>query len=405
MLDNKENEKYYITPSKMHGNKKFPMRCDFAFICYCPMPKIFKQYESMHQDIRYFVHSHPMHVMFCTNNSYNFVVVAEIYGGPMSVTTVEELHHYGVRKIIGIGFVGSFDPDLMIGDNLAAIHAMTESIPASAFYYQSDIMGIADVSDLFYERQNYHVFPMGLMSIDYGNDDVKIKHGKVWTTNGLYRETKKQVERAIRLDNNCVNMDTSLSLSTPSGRQLDTAWIHDGRCPAFFCTTSVSGQVFRTNLGQASVAAVRFRSTRAPLPLRPRLSHACGLPPDRLERRPDSSVGEALSSHHAGPDRRQRAALFARGDPALGAAARRGGARPHHWRRGVAAERDPGGAGVRGGPLHAGHRHRGDPRRVRGRHRRVGPARVAGHPLARGGPAPAGRPGPRGALAHPAGHR
>lgn len=191
-------ESFYITPAKLHGNKKFPFRCDFAFICYCPMPEIFKRYESMVDlGVRYFVHSHPMHVIFCRCDSYNFVVVSEVYGGPVSVTTVEELHHYGVRKIIGIGFVGSFNDKILIGDNVMALQSMADVVGTTPFYES-----IEQNESNF----NYNVYPTIWPECD---NKFNIKGVGIWTTNAFYRETKEQVEVAKTMGCDCVNMDTS----------------------------------------------------------------------------------------------------------------------------------------------------------------------------------------------------
>lgn len=194
-----EKETYYITPAKLHGARKLPQRCDFAFICYCPMPDVFKKYEIMVDQTRYFVHSHPMHVMFCQNNSYNFIVVSEVYGGPMSVTTVEELKYYGVNKIIGLGFVGSFDEEIKIGDN---IHAHQS---------QADVIGTTDyyVDEQIDNSTHYNVYPTLWHDYSENNNDVEIKGVGIWTTNAFYRETKEQVETAKNMGSQCVNMDTS----------------------------------------------------------------------------------------------------------------------------------------------------------------------------------------------------
>lgn len=105
----------YITPKKLLGNHALPIKCVIAFICYCPMPSAFDRYDlNIEKKERYFLHTHNNHVRFCHANGSDFVVIAEVYGGPISTTTVEELHHYGVSTIIGIGFVGSLYERLLI---------------------------------------------------------------------------------------------------------------------------------------------------------------------------------------------------------------------------------------------------------------------------------------------------
>mgnify|MGYP006057099035 CR=1 FL=1 len=112
----------HTTPRKLLGDQKLPITCNLAFVCYCPMPTIFEQYII---DVdttvdRYFIHTHNNHVKFCRYHDTTFVVVAEVYGGPVSVTTVEELNFYGIKTIIGLGFVGSLTFDLPTGSLIVA---------------------------------------------------------------------------------------------------------------------------------------------------------------------------------------------------------------------------------------------------------------------------------------------
>ncbi len=189
----------YITPIKFHAkDKKFPIRIDFAFICYCPLPDIFKKYEVEISSIRFFVHTHQFHVMFCSHNSYNFVVVSEVYagpvsvvyggpvsevyGGPVSLTTVEELFH--------CGFVCSFDDNLKIGNNIFVRKALVE-MGTTPHYMDTKI------SD-----NNCITYPSG-------SDSLDLPHGSVWTTNAFYQETEDDVIYAKQKACNVVNMDTS----------------------------------------------------------------------------------------------------------------------------------------------------------------------------------------------------
>ena len=56
-----------VTPKKIHGNKKFPINCEIAFMCFCPEIELFKQYkiECAHK-YRYFLHIQNNNILFCT---------------------------------------------------------------------------------------------------------------------------------------------------------------------------------------------------------------------------------------------------------------------------------------------------------------------------------------------------
>lgn len=199
-LNNDSEKIYYVTPKKIHRNKSLSYDCDFAIICYCPMQKLFDRYEIKSskrtidgEEIRYFLHSHPLMVKHCEANSYKFIVVSEVYGGPVSVTTVEELFFYGVRKIIGIGFVGSMRNDLYpMGTNLFVDRALVEQ--GSTPHYLDD-------PEILFVSGSENKLSMV--------NDVLIPNATVWTTNAIYKETKKDVERVTGLGCHVVNMDTS----------------------------------------------------------------------------------------------------------------------------------------------------------------------------------------------------
>jgi purine-nucleoside phosphorylase len=210
----KQNLKPYITPNKMHGNKKLPgtNSFDFAIICYCPQPKIFDQYKvfdkqwvlneqgiNVENQTRYFIHSHPMHVIFCscTNSKgkkKDFIVISEVYGVAMSTTTVEELVFYGITDIIGIGFVGAFDNNLKIGDNVCAKSALIED-------------GLKSTEK--YSKPN----------INFDPELITKNLVTIWCTNTLYQEYHHDVVRAINMKCSVVNMDTSHLYLT--AKQLD----------------------------------------------------------------------------------------------------------------------------------------------------------------------------------------
>lgn len=188
IMDNKRNSEPYITPRKLLREKVLPIECKLAFICYCPMPVFFEQYK---QDVtlmdRYFIHTHNSHIMFCNYLGINFIVIAEVYGGPVSVTTVEELKYYGIDTIIGVGFVGSLTTELSTGTMIVGRQSLIE-LGTTPHYNEID---------------NLYVKPTLQLEID------GISNEYIWTTNALYREYHDDIKNAIKLGCSVVNMDTS----------------------------------------------------------------------------------------------------------------------------------------------------------------------------------------------------
>ena len=91
-----------ITPIMIHKDKKFPIKCSTAFVCFCPMPSFFEQQLSLEKSTeRFFLHCHPCHVRFFNNpmnSENNVVIIAEVYGGVVITSMVEELHFYGIHR-------------------------------------------------------------------------------------------------------------------------------------------------------------------------------------------------------------------------------------------------------------------------------------------------------------------
>jgi uncharacterized protein len=201
----KDSEKIYLmSPKKIHRHKSLPYDCDFAIICYCPMQRLFDRYEIEKskrtidgEEIRYFLHTNPLMVKHCETNSYKFIVVSEVYGGSVGVTTVEELYFYGVRKIIGIGFVGSMCDLYPIGTNLYIDQCLIDqaSIDQGSTSDYLDNPGIRFVS--------------GSENTLSMINDVMIPNATVWTIKSIYREKREDVPRVTGFGCHVVNMDTS----------------------------------------------------------------------------------------------------------------------------------------------------------------------------------------------------
>lgn len=175
-----------ITPEKLLGTRKLPYTVDIAFICFCPFPEQFNDYILPFQnDQRFFIHIHPQHVKFCYHKDINFIVISEVYGGPVNVSVVEELAYYGISTIIGFGFVGSLIEKFRIGDQIQASIALSE-LGTTPYY---------DISP--------YVYPTKSLFIE------SIPLAKIWTTNAIYREYSHEVEKIRELGYETVNMDTS----------------------------------------------------------------------------------------------------------------------------------------------------------------------------------------------------
>lgn len=182
------SSEFMFTADNVNEGKKLLVECDFAFLCFCPMPNIFDKYEikgCIHED-RPFTHVNSLHIKYCLYNKFNFIVIAEMYSGPPTVATVEDLYFYGIRKIFGIGFVGSLADEFKIGENVYALSTLPEKGTTPHYLDLPEDQHIMNVQD----------YP-------------RLKSCFVWTTNGFYRQRKEDIEKAKSLKCNVVNMDTS----------------------------------------------------------------------------------------------------------------------------------------------------------------------------------------------------
>ena len=195
------NQKYIVTPDLIHKGKVLPNNPQIAFVCYCPMPYIFKELSPLIQSTeRYFLHCHPDQVLFTTIGKLSVVVIAEVYGGPVSVSVIEELKFYGVETVIGIGFLGSMNTYLQIGENVIAICGSHETGATSEYCSNSK-------EDSEYLTPNYNL--KTYISSVISNLKIELQYVSVWTTNSIYTETSEKVQEMVAQGFNTVNMDTS----------------------------------------------------------------------------------------------------------------------------------------------------------------------------------------------------
>lgn len=177
----------HLTPKKFCNGKKLPIPVINAIVCYCPMPKFFDEYKIIKLDkqIRYFIHVHNKHVIICQYNGTKFLVISEVYGGPVGSTVLEELNFYGIENIVGLGFVGSFSDDLKIGSIIVANDALSES--GTTFIYNKN-----EIID-----RKFSLFLKNIYST------------RIWTSNVLYREYISDIEGAKSKNCSVVNLETS----------------------------------------------------------------------------------------------------------------------------------------------------------------------------------------------------
>lgn len=185
----------HLTPEKLFKDSKLPddwAAAKIAFICFTPLPNSFKRYVKSVAQERYFLHSPNSEVHLCEFEGIAFIVVSEVYGFAVGTTTVEELVHYGVEYIIGIGYAGAFN-GAKVGQRFVAKDTMSD-LPI-ATHYDVDAFEHCSADAQFYKLLKKHI-------------DDSWGHYTVWNGNSLYREYAETIQQMTAKGCDVVNMDT-----------------------------------------------------------------------------------------------------------------------------------------------------------------------------------------------------
>jgi purine-nucleoside phosphorylase len=129
------------------------------------------------------------------------VVVGPIIGAPYAVMLLEVLRSWGVQKAFFIGWCGSIDQRVRIGDLIVPTGAWIDE-GTSSHYGQSVGSPAAPDQQLQADLQR------GLQQ-----RGIPFHSGSIWTTDAIFRETRAQIERFQGLGALAVEMELSALFS------------------------------------------------------------------------------------------------------------------------------------------------------------------------------------------------
>lgn len=126
----------------------------------------------------------------------NFTVALSPFGAPNAVALAEELYAFGGRVFLVFGYCGSLSPELRGGDLFLPQMAIREE-GTSYHYLPPEEMaegseGLVDFLYDFFQKKGFSV-----------------KKGVIWTTDAIYRETKRKIEKYCSEGCMAVDMETS----------------------------------------------------------------------------------------------------------------------------------------------------------------------------------------------------
>lgn len=136
----------------------------------------------------------------CESNK-DLCIVGPLLGAPQAVMLVEKLVTLGVREIAVLGWCGSLQDGVEIGDVVIPEEAFSEEGTSKHYISGSRISSPCPPSWLSELEKNLHI------------RDVKIHRGSVWTTDAPYRETINKVLFYQGCGALAVDMETSALFS------------------------------------------------------------------------------------------------------------------------------------------------------------------------------------------------
>ena len=188
----------HLTPANLLGDSRLPARwqaAQTAFICFTPFPNGFKPYITEVASERYFLHSPNSEVRLGQFGDQSFLVLSEVYGFAVGSTTVEELIHYGIKQIIGVGYAGAFN-GAPVGKHFVATATMSDLSLAHHYGVQA-FASCGPTPSLLRELQAL---------LEQG-EQVWGEY-TVWNGNSLYREYPETIAQVRDQGCDVVNMDT-----------------------------------------------------------------------------------------------------------------------------------------------------------------------------------------------------
>jgi uridine phosphorylase len=188
-----------ITPGKFLGHDSLPPElqgCSLAIVGFCRFYDMKRKLSAEPISESLFSHLDRAHQFVGQIADSNILALECVYGGPLSATVLEELAHYGVKKVVGYGYAGSLTRTIPIGQIVLADAAVVsdgtsrEYLPNAEFVYPDSVLA-------------HHLRECA------AKNGVTIREAKVWTTDAIYREYPEKVAGWREVGADVVNMDTS----------------------------------------------------------------------------------------------------------------------------------------------------------------------------------------------------
>lgn len=132
-----------------------------------------------------------------------------LVGAPYAAMVLENLIAWGVEKVIFLGWCGSISRQVNIGDMVVATSAVIDE--GTSRHYQPDEIDRSFPSEWLTAR----------LVAELNRTQIKLHSGPIWTTDAIYRETRRKVETYQRRHVLAVEMEISALFTVATHRGAD----------------------------------------------------------------------------------------------------------------------------------------------------------------------------------------
>lgn len=174
--------------------------CDCAFIGFFTFTKEIES-KLKHIGTNIVSHHDDRRQFFGEYKGKKYLALDRVFGGVVIANVIEELVHlHGIKKIIGLGWSGTFIEDLNVGDFVIADSAVNTG-GVSREYCPNDNLLNCDDAMLSAYRDLVE------------KNKIPFKTACAWTTEAIYCEYPEDISRWIEGGGEIINMETSFLYS------------------------------------------------------------------------------------------------------------------------------------------------------------------------------------------------
>ena len=141
-------------------------------------------------------------------NDYPIGLAGPFLGAPQGVIVMEKLIALGAKKIMVLGWCGSLQPDILIGDYIIPTSALSEEGTSRHYPVTKKNIGTS-------------AFLNNKLDDMLGKSCIMANKGPIWTTDAIYRETENKVTAYSKKGILAVEMEMSALINLAAYRSVE----------------------------------------------------------------------------------------------------------------------------------------------------------------------------------------